>query len=135
MMYQTHKHKYSNCGFTLVEVLAAVTVLVIVLPSIMYGISLATGVASLAKQRAQATALAECKLHELVLNGDSQVGSLSGEFGDDGPGFQWQAALSDWDDPNLQQLQVTVGWTTRNTPHEVVLSTLIYNGSSGALGQ
>src|SRR5437870_4732239 len=107
-------------GFTLVEVMAAVTVIAIVLPTIMYGISLATNVAGVARHRTQATTLAQGKLNELLVTGDWQNGTLSGDFGDRWPEYHWKAAVNTWDSPtvsgltsSLQQLDVTVTWTMR----------------------
>jgi type II secretion system protein I len=120
-------------AFTLVEVLAAITIMAIVLPVVMYGISLSTGLAGGAKMRAQATALAEAKLNEMIVEGTSTLGTTSGDFGDDGPGFTWQADLAQWEEPNMNQLTVTVTWIARGQQHSAAVSTLLYNNSSGGL--
>jgi prepilin-type N-terminal cleavage/methylation domain-containing protein len=116
-------------GVTLAEVLAAIAIMVIVLPVIMQGISIATGLASITRQRAQATSLAQSKLNELVATNQWQTAALNGDFGADAPGYQWQASATDWEEANLTQLQVSVTWTNRGTPREVILDTLIYTGA------
>jgi prepilin-type N-terminal cleavage/methylation domain-containing protein len=117
-------------AFTLVEVLAAITVMGIVLPPLMYGISLSSGLALTTKQRTIATTLADEKLNELLTTGDWQTPG-GGDFGDEGPGYHWQSTTSPWNDPdmttqNLQEVDVTVTWHFRQQEKSVVVSTLMY---------
>jgi general secretion pathway protein I len=118
-------------AFTLIEALVAIAIMAAVLPVLMSGISIATRAATLSKQRNLATSLAEAKLNELIATNEWQTGALSGDFGDDAPGFTWSGNVTQYDDPdlpaqNLQQLDLTVSWKSRGTTREVVLSTLIY---------
>jgi prepilin-type N-terminal cleavage/methylation domain-containing protein len=117
-------------GFTLVEVLAAITVMGIVLPALMYGISLSANLAAATKQRTVATTLADEKLNELLSTGDWQTPD-GGSFGDDGPGFSWTSTTEPWNDPdltvqNLQEVDVTVTWHARLQEKLVVVSSLVY---------
>ena len=117
-------------AFTLVEVLAAITVMGIVLPPLMYGISLSSNLASATKQRMVATTLADSKLNELLVTGDWQNPD-GGDFGDDGPGYRWQSTVAPWNDPdmttqNLQEVDVTVTWHARQQEKSVTVSTLMY---------
>lgn len=116
-------------GMTLIEVLATVAILSVALPPIMYGISVATSVAGAARQRSEATMLAETKLDELVqaIN-EGQSPGMSGGFDDDHPLFQWSAEETSWDESYLTQLTVKVSWASRNRNMEVSLSTLVYDG-------
>src|SRR5215213_11518039 len=103
-------------GFTLTEVLATLLLVAIVLPSVMQGISLATAAAGTARQRSEATALAESKLNELVATNQWQSGGLSGDFGEQGEqfaGYAWQAEVQSWVEPSARQLQVHVTWYAR----------------------
>ncbi|MCL2645876.1 MAG: type II secretion system GspH family protein [Phycisphaerales bacterium] len=144
-------------AFTLIEVLASLAILALVFPVVMYGLSLASNAASLARHRTQATILAQTKLDELLATQD--FSTLSGDFGDDYPGYTWTIELNDWDtldgfssvfsssissstSSNTQQLQqpqqldVTVSWTQHNRTYQAALSTLLYqqNSSSSSLG-
>lgn len=122
-------------GMTLIEVLTTVAIMAVALPPIMYGISLATGVAGVARQRAEAANLAQQKLDELVQTiNEGQTPTLSGGFGDDYPQYQWQAEENNWEENNLSQLTVTVSWTARNRTLDVKLTTLVYNGQSRTNG-
>lgn len=114
-------------GLTLAEVLATITIMAIVLPVLMQGISIASGLASVTKQRAQALALAQNKLDELILTGDWQTASMNGDFSPDYPEYTWDANVGDWEELNMQQLQVVVHWSSRGVARDVTLNTLVYN--------
>ena len=118
-------------AFTLIEALVAIAIIAAVLPILMSGISIATRAATLAKQRNLATSLAESKLNEIIATNDWQTGGLSGDFGDDAPGYTWSANVTQYSDPDLttqdlQQIDLTVSWKSRSTTREVVLSTLVF---------
>ena len=117
-------------GFTLVEVLATVTVLAIVMPVAMYGITLATRLAGLTRQRDVAVNLAQTKLYDLVVTGNWQNGPLSGDF-TESPDYSWRATTISWPEPNLPnahltQLTVLVTWMAFGQVRNVSLSTLLY---------
>jgi type II secretory pathway pseudopilin PulG len=121
----------SRRAFTLIEALVAIGILAAILPVILSGVSLANRAALLAKQRNLATTLAIAKLNELVSTGLWQTGALSGDFGDDGPGFTWTANVTPYNDTdltsqNLQEIDLVVSWKSRNTTRDVTLSTLVY---------
>jgi prepilin-type N-terminal cleavage/methylation domain-containing protein len=113
-------------GLTLVEVLATISVISIVIPVVMQGISIATGLASITRQRAEAITLAQSKLDDLLLSGDWQATQLSGDFAPDYPGYQWEAAVNDWEEVDMKQIDFTVTWVSRGTPRQIQLSSLIY---------
>ncbi len=119
-------------GFTLIETLVAIAIIAAVLPIVMSGISLASRAGLLARQRTLAATLGEAKLDELVSTGLWNSGAMSGDFGDDAPGFTWSASVTPYNDTdlttqNLEEIDLTVTWTSRNSPRTVVLSTLVYN--------
>lgn len=113
-------------GMSLAEVLATIAIVAIVIPVAMQGVSLATALASVTRQRAEATTLAESKLNELMLSGQWQTAALGGDFGADWPGYRWQAAVNNWDEADMRLLEVQVNWSSRGTDREVKLSTLVY---------
>lgn len=132
-MRRTGRALRRGAAFTLVEVLAAMLLVAVVLPVAMEGVSLATNASDDAKQRLEAAALAEQKLSDLVATGEWDSSTLSGDFGDDHPGYTWAAELNtSWSTKTttLTQLTVTVSWTSRARPRTVVLSTLLYEGTA-----
>jgi len=123
-------------GLTLVEVLATIVMMAIVLPASMQGISMCMSASISARQRSEASALAEAKLAQLIAAGDWQSGNTSGDFGDAWPEYRWTVASADWTgdaNANMTELSIRVYWTSRQQEREVVLTTLIYNGPSDTI--
>jgi len=128
---------FRRMAFTLVEVLAAIAIIAIVLPVLMNGLSVTINAASLAKHRTLGTTLAQSKLDELIVTRDFQT--LSGDFGDQVPGYRWKIDLNPWSSPTvdgfsttIQQLDVTVSWTQRNQTFNAAVSTLLYQNSTAS---
>lgn len=82
-------------GFTLLEVMVAVSIIAIVFVSVFRLHTQTLAMTSSVRFYATAPMLAQSKLTEL---GNRPPGSLSddsGDFGEDFPGFSWEAAVSD----------------------------------------
>ena len=94
----------NRLAMTLVEVLVAITIIAIVLPVAMPAVSLAVNLASVTRQRAQATSLAESKLNELMLTSQSQPGNSSGDYGEEFLEHRWDAVVNDWEEFSMSQL-------------------------------
>ena len=116
-------------AFTIVEVLATLTLAGIVLPPTVHGILLCLATAEHAAQQARAASLAQSKLAEIVATGDIQNAETTGDFGEDLPGYTWVAEVNEWEDSRLVQVDVAVLWTRRGQDRRVTLSTLVYTGS------
>jgi general secretion pathway protein I len=99
----------------------------IVLPIAMQGISLCLSVASNARRSVEAASLAESKLADLLTTNQWQMGSLSGDFGEDWPDYTWVAEPIQRD-VDLYELTLRVKWQARNEEREVALTTLVYLG-------
>ena len=122
--------KRSNHGFTLMEVLAALLVVVIVLPVVMRGISMATQIGALTRFRAEAATLAESKLAEVLVSGDWQYGDASGDFeteqwGEAASKFQWALTITPWQETTMRELRIDVTWQQRFQEQSVSLVTLV----------
>jgi prepilin-type N-terminal cleavage/methylation domain-containing protein len=123
-------HRAQGGGFTLIEVLVTITLAAIILPVAMKGISMATNLGSQAKRQAEAIALAETKLAEVITTASWQTDQLSGDFAPDWPEFQWNIEVKDWQDPALRDITMHVTWTQLGREREVKLTTLAYIGST-----
>ena len=123
-----HGASHRTRGFTLVEVLATLTLLAIILPVAMEGISLSTKTAALAKQQMEAATLAATKLAELSATEAWQNRTLSGDFGQEWPQYRWSAEVQDWEGATVKQVDIHVTWTMRGTERSATLTTLIYTG-------
>ncbi len=108
-------------GFTLPEVLATLVLVGLVLPVVMQGISLSMRASSDAGRRTEAASLAETKLAELALMGDT-IREMSGDFGPDFPGYRWTRDEASADD-GMVEVTVHVQWETRGEPRVLSLST------------
>jgi len=117
-----------TAAFTLVEVLATLTLVAIILPVAMRGVSLATAAAGQARRQVEAASLAESTLAELQATGEWQGGNLSGDCGTDWPEYQWASEVSEWEGTTVQQLTVHVTWLSRGATRRVTLTTLAYTG-------
>ena len=114
--------------FTIVEVLATLTLAAIVLPAAVNGILLCLATAGHARDQAQAASLAQSKMAEIVTNNEVYEAKMTGDFGEDLPEFTWAAQVSDWEDDRLVQLDVSVMWNRRGLERQVTLNTLVYAG-------
>jgi prepilin-type N-terminal cleavage/methylation domain-containing protein len=115
-------------GFSLIEVLAALLLVSIVLPIVMHGYDVTTSMATLARQRTEAAALADSQLSRLVASGDWSKGVLNGDFAPEQPDYRWTAEVVSWDNgtsTTLSELDVKVSWTWRGQEREFVVSTLV----------
>ena len=145
-----------RAGFTLVEVLASMAIVLVVLPVAMEAISMESSTSPRARRLLEAGNLAQSKLAELVATNAWQNGNTSGDFNPDFPDYTWTAQVTQYQGTTaghasgsssasgttigstttgsatgsaLQQLDVTVTWPARNTTFSITLSTLVYSGS------
>jgi len=124
-------------GFTLAEVLAALLLMSIVLPSIMYGVTLAGKVADQSRRRTEAAGLAQMEMATILANQTWQNGNQSGDFGTDWPDYSWTANAAAWpgdtEDAGIDEIDLTVTWTVGGKKNSVVLCSLAYpRGTSSA---
>lgn len=114
-------------GFTLIEMLATFVLIILIIPPVMKGLSIATMVSSDSVRKSDAISLAETKLSEILLEEEWQSSSLSGDFGEMYPDYEWKMTSADWTEgPSLKQVTVKVLWEWRGHVKDVELSTLVY---------
>ena len=119
-------------GFTLVELLVALTLLAVVGGSLLQLFHSGLRTARLAGAQSHAVLLARSKLNELQAYQSLQPGVLSGRFDDD---YQWEAVLTQSPQPDsvedgrlqLLDLLLTIGWgdpgdTRTFTLHSLLLT-------------
>ena len=119
-------------AFTLIEVLVTLVLIAIVLPVALEGTSLSLSAAGAARRNAEAAALAETKLNELVATQQWTSAALTGDFGADWPDYHW-SAQSISRDTSLMELSVQVTWDSRGSRRSLSVSTLVY--TAGGLTQ
>jgi len=117
-----HKHGLSllgDGGFTLLEVMIAISLLAISLTTLFGSQSQSVSLGSITKFNTQAPLLAQLKLAEFTRTTDRPT-SDSGDFGDEFPGYQWKMETEDANleaseilsklEDTLQRLSLTVSW-------------------------
>lgn len=115
-------------GFTLLEVMIAVSLLAIALPTLFGSQAQSVSLGSTTKFNTQAPLLAQLKLAELTGTTARPV-SDSGDFGDEFPGFQWQVETEEVSmeastvlgklADTLQRLTLTVSWGEASYSYQV----------------
>lgn len=119
-----------NKGFTLLEVIVAMVIVVIGLILISQTFSTGLRAVRVSDKATVARFLAEQKLTELELQDYSTLQTTSGDFGTDYPEFTWQEEVSSTDLDNLTQVNLTISWTEDNATRTLLISKLISNRGS-----
>jgi type II secretion system protein I len=120
------RHGHRGGGFTLMEVLAAIMILTIVVPSLMKAYTICGQIAALSRQRAEALSIAQSNLDEIVATNEWMNGAPSGEEKPGPTPYTWETSLSEWEETNLQLLTITVHWQSAGQQQEVKLETVVY---------
>ena len=106
-----------NRGFTLLEVMIAVAIIAIALTTLLGSQSQSVSFANSARFETTAALLAQGKISEITIQDPGLLASDSGDFGDDFPGYAWEAVVSDVSlegienlSDYLKQVDLTVTW-------------------------
>lgn len=128
MVHNVHE-KYGLAGFTLLEVMVAVSILAIAFTALLGSQSRSLSYATETLFNTRAPMLASLKLAELEA-GIISPGETSGEFGEDYPGYTWELSVEDATladlgfllDQNvlLQKIVLTVSWSETSYTHSLV---------------
>ena len=110
-----------NRGFTLLEVMIAVALIAISLTTLLGSQAQSVSYANSAKFETMAALLAQSKMSEITIQYAGSLSSDSGDFGDDYPGYAWEATVSDVSIEGmdtisnyLKQIDLTVTWGVYN---------------------
>ncbi|MBW2182035.1 MAG: prepilin-type N-terminal cleavage/methylation domain-containing protein [Deltaproteobacteria bacterium] len=126
-MTRTLNKKLSTNGFTLLEIIVAMGLIAIALVAVIqlhtHNIDLQTE----SKLISMVNFLASARLAEIRSTADLQVGSSSGNFGEDHPMFQYkQEVESIVDVDNLYKVTVTIHPDDQEAGREFVFDTYVY---------
>jgi general secretion pathway protein I len=104
-------------GFTLLEVMVAMSIIAIAMTAVLNSQSQSVSLASEAKFSTTAALLAQNKIAETEWGNRLDLASDSGDFGEDFPGYTWQVNVEDvsMDLPenvsnHLKEMKVTISW-------------------------
>jgi general secretion pathway protein I len=104
-------------GFTLLEVMVAMAIIAIALTAVLGSQSQSVSLATEAKFSTTAAMLAQSKMAEMEAKKLNDLTSGSGDFGEDFPGYIWNASVSDVMSvgpvnvsDHLKQIDLEVSW-------------------------
>ncbi len=111
-------------GFTLLEIIVALTIAAIALPALLQAFSQGTKNQSLIENKTTALYLLKLKMGEIEMLGEIETGSEDGEFGSNSR-FQWTSDIVESDTDGLYEVTVTVNWQERGQEETVELMTYL----------
>lgn len=114
-----------RAGFTLVEVLAALTFMAIVIPVAVEGLRIANLAGQVGQRKAVATRVAERVLNEVVVTGQVSGAGASGVIEEGTTEFQWRVRMENWTVDTMRMVTVQVSFPVQGREYEVTLSTLV----------
>jgi prepilin-type N-terminal cleavage/methylation domain-containing protein len=123
-------------GFTLIEALAAIAVMLIVIPVLLQGFMIAAAIAEKTRQMAEATALAQSTMDEQLATLEWMQGPQSGETQIGPTAYRWDTSLNVYEsEVNVQTFTVSVTWINRGKQSEVKLDSIVFTPGSTVTSQ
>jgi len=119
---------FSNRGFTLLEVMIAMTILAITLVAVYRSQSQSISMAGDSRFLTTASLLAQSRMAVLDAADPAGIKAESGDFGDDFPDYNWQVGIEDTEIKLLKKIVVTVvnnRMTVRNEYHLALYKVVI----------
>jgi len=116
--------KKDQRGFTLLEVVVALTIAAVALPALLRAFSEGTKKQSLIENKTTALYLLKLRMSEMEMVGEIEEGSEEGEFGTNSR-FTWTSNVSESDVEGLYEVVVNVNWQERGQEKSVELTTYI----------
>jgi type II secretory pathway pseudopilin PulG len=113
------------CGFTLVEVLAALLFMGILIPVTVQAIRVASRAGQVADRKVAAGRIAERVLNELLVNGTLMQNSGSGTIEEGDRSYEWTMSSETWTEDQMNLVTVTVIYEVQGQEFDVQLSTLM----------
>jgi len=118
------RDQQSTSGFSLIEMIAALSIFIVGVLVLMEVITVGLQSASTSRGYTHACLLAQLTLEETLAEGDLSFTSQSGDF-TGYPGYAWTRKLEEMDEGDLHALDVTVTWNERGREKQFMLTTLV----------
>ena len=114
-----------RAGFTLAEVLAALTFMAIVIPVAVEGIRIAGRAGQVAERKGEAALVAERLLNEMTITNLVTSSSQRGVIQNGSREYRWQMRDQPWDKDSMRLVSVQVTFAVQGQDYDVRLSTLV----------
>ncbi len=121
-----HRSADEEDGFTLIEIVVALAILSLALPTLLRSFTEAAKGQALAENRTTALYLLKFRMAAIETEGYPDIGEEDGEFGEDSR-FRWHSNVQDVESEEIEGLRlvtVTVTWQERG--EERLISTSTY---------
>jgi general secretion pathway protein I len=102
------RRRAAEAGFTLLEVMLAMSILAIALVAVFQSQSQSISMMARSRFDTAAPLLAQSKMAELEAIKSADVTSDSGDFGDDYPGYSWSFEIMGTEIPGVEKVEVAV---------------------------
>ena len=116
-----------NAGFTLLEIMITIAIVGIALVAIMRALAMSVDVCNKSRNISISTLLAKGKMAEIESRGFPDAEEISGDFGEEYPGFKWERSISKIGMEGLRKVVVRVLWQEGESEENVELVTLVSN--------
>ena len=121
--------KRGPAAFTLIEVLAALTLMAIVIPVAVDGMRLSNLAGQVGQRKAVAGRIAERVLNESIVTGQLRGATQNGVVREGAQQYQWAIRSEPWSQDAMRLVTVQVTYPVQGRDYEVRLSTLVDNSS------
>jgi type II secretory pathway pseudopilin PulG len=114
-------------GFTLAEVLAALTFMAIVIPVAVEGLRVANRAGVVAQRKTVAARVAERVLNESLLGSQPLMGGRNGAVQEGAIDYRWSIRSTIWPEDSMRLVTAEVIFLVQGQEYDVQLSTLVSN--------
>ena len=125
MHCQPRNGKRASAGFTLAEILAALLLLVLVIPAAVQGLRTANMAGQVGERKAVAARIGENVLNEMIVTGQMQNAVQTGTVQEGPLDYEWSAQVEPWNLGEMSLVTVTVTFPVQGHDYDVRLSTLV----------
>ena len=121
--------KGAAAAFTLIEVLAALTLMAIVIPVAVDGMRLSNLAGQVGQRKAVAGRIAQRVLNEAIVTGQLRGATQNGVVREGAQQYQWAIRSEPWSQDAMRLVTVQVTYPVQGRDYEVRLSTLVDNSN------
>jgi general secretion pathway protein I len=120
------RSKVFSKGFTLLEVMIAISILAIAMVVILGLRNRAIDLNGYARDLTTASLLAQSKMGEWELKSFPDPGETAGDFGKENPDFKWRVIITPTPFDDLRELKVIVSWKRGVRDETLDLTTYLF---------